>query len=99
MSTTGLVTNFAAGEKVTPPGGDDDLIADVTGILNAIIAVLGLACVVVIIYGGVQYMTSTGDTTKVKNAKNTILYGIIGLVVCVLAFAIVNFIIANILGQ
>ena len=94
-----IITKFAAGEPVTPPGGDGDLIGDVTGILNAIIAVLGLVCVVVIIYGGVQYMTSTGDTAKVKQAKNTILYGIVGLVVCVLAFAIVNFIIANILGQ
>ena len=35
---------------------------------------------------------------KVKKAKDTILYGVIGLVVCVLAFAIVNFIINNIIG-
>ena len=44
-------------------------------------------------------MTSAGDPGKVKKAKDTILYGVIGLVVCVLAFAIVNFVIANIIGQ
>ena len=42
-------------------------------------------------------MTSSGDAGKVKKAKDTILYGVIGLVVCVLAFAIVNFVITDIL--
>ena len=51
------------------------------------------------IIGGVQYMTSAGDTQKVTKAKNTILYGLIGLVICVLAFAIVNFVITNIIAQ
>ena len=70
----------------------------VINILNGVIAVLGLVCVVVIIIGGVNYMTSSGDANKVKKAKDTILYGLIGLVVCVLAFALVNFVIVNIIG-
>ena len=80
-------------------GNDTDLVSSVTGILNGVIAVLGLVCVVVIIIGGVNYMTSSGDSGKVKKAKDTILYGIIGLIICVLAFAIVNFVLANILSQ
>lgn len=36
-------------------------------------------------------MTSSGDATKVQKARQTILYAVIGLVVCALAFAIVNF--------
>ena len=75
----------------------DPLDQEVTGILNGIIAVLGLVCVVVMIIGGVSYMTSSGDAAKVKKAKDTILYGLIGLIICVLAFAIVNFVIANII--
>lgn len=76
-----------------------DLFTDyVIHILNGVIAVLGLVCVVVIIIGGVNYMTSSGDTGKVKKAKDTILYGLIGLAVCVLAFALVNFVISNIIG-
>ncbi|MBQ3432910.1 hypothetical protein IJG22_01265 [Candidatus Saccharibacteria bacterium] len=70
----------------------------VINILNGVIGVLGLVCVVVIIIGGINYMTSTGDAGKVKKAKDTILYGIIGLVVCILAFAMVNFVIKNIIA-
>lgn len=69
----------------------------VISIVNAVVGVLALVCVIVIIIGGVNYMTSSGDAGKVKKAKDTILYGVIGLVVCVLAFAIVNFVIVNIL--
>ena len=95
-----IITKFADLPSVTPPGdGEDTLVANVTGILNAIIGVLGLVCVVVMIIGGVNYMTSSGDAGKVKKAKDTILYGLIGLVVCVLAFALVNFVIASILQQ
>ena len=78
---------------------DNDLDSSIISIINAIIGVLGLVCVIVIIIGGVNYMTSSGDAGKVKKAKDTILYGIIGLVICVLAFAIVNFVISNIIGS
>ena len=102
-----IITKFAAntkggtnsiGEPVESPGGSDDLWGSIQLIINAVIGVLGLVCVVIIIVGGVNYMTSSGDAGKVKNAKDTILYGIIGLVICVLAFAIVNFVLSNILG-
>ncbi|MCR5832343.1 MAG: hypothetical protein K6G36_00130, partial [Candidatus Saccharibacteria bacterium] len=45
------------------------------------------------------YMTSAGDASKVKKGKDTILYGIIGLVIVGLAFAIVNFVIANLINK
>ncbi|MBR2767235.1 hypothetical protein IKD67_04110 [Candidatus Saccharibacteria bacterium] len=95
-----IITKF--GIPVVEPvdeANNNDLQGNVIAILNAVIGVLSFVCVVVIIIGGVTYMTSSGDTTKVKKAKDTILYGVIGLVVCVLAFAIVNFVISNILGQ
>jgi len=102
-----LITLAAKGTKpgtsqdtggINPVPGGDTLQGNIINIINGIIAVLGLVAVVVIIFGGVQYMTSTGDAGKVKKAKDTILYGVIGLVICVLAFAIVNFIIANVIG-
>ena len=62
----------------------------VTNILNAIIGVSGLVAAIFIVVGSIQYMTSTGDSGKVEKAKKTILYALIGLVVCTLAFAIVN---------
>lgn len=94
-----LLTKLAIGQEVKEVQGGDTLFTDVQAIINGVIGVLGLVCVVVMIIGGVNYMTSSGDSGKVKKAKDTILYGLIGLVVCVLAFAIVNFVLANILGQ
>ena len=94
-----LITKLAVGEHVDEVGnGGNTLTSDITTILNAVIGVLGLACVIVMIIGGVNYMTSAGSSDKVKKAKDTILYGLIGLVICVLAFAIVNFIIGSILA-
>ena len=87
--------------NITPvkdPGGDTNLKDDVTKIINIVIGVLGIVCVVVIIIGGINYMTSSGDAGKVKKGKDTILYGVIGLVICALAFAIVNFVINSLNG-
>ena len=83
-------------ENYTPTQGLDQ---DITAIINAIIGVIGIGAVIVIIIGGVTYMTSSGDAGKVKKAKDTILYGVIGLIVVALAFAIVNFVIGNILTE
>ena len=79
-------------------GHETDLMHSVNLIINVVLGIIGLVAVVMIILGGVQYTTSSGDAAKVKKAKDTILYGIIGLVVALLAFAIVNFVLGNIFG-
>lgn len=80
--------------------GSDARGANLMGTLNVIInvalGVIGFLAVVMIIFGGVQYTTSAGDAAKVTKAKNTIMYGIIGLVIALLAYAIVNFILSNV---
>lgn len=65
-------------------------------VINVILAVLAFVTVAMIIIGGINYSTSQGDAAKVKKAKDTILYGIVGLVVALLAFAIVNFVLVNV---
>ena len=80
-------------------GSTDELPNVIQGIANAIILVAGVIAVVFIIYGGIQYMTSAGDSSKTKKAKDTILYAAIGLIICALAFAIVNFVIIGLLGR
>ena len=77
----------------------DQLPSIIINILNAIILVSGIIAVIFIVHGGISYMTSTGDAGKVKKAKDTILYACIGLIVCVLSFAIVNWVITDILNQ
>ena len=74
---------------------DKDLTKTLQGGINLAIGVIGFIAVVVIIYGGFMYTTSAGDSNKVTKAKNAIMYGIIGLVVAMLAFAIVNFVIGG----
>lgn len=92
-------SNVSAEVRAAAGCGGDSVASlhDVIGnILYAVIGISGLVAVGFIIYGGGQYITSSGDSAKVQKAKNTILYACIGLVVCVLAFAIVNWAIAAI---
>lgn len=95
-----IITKLAAGVTINNLNKDTTQLENaIPDILSAIIGILGLVCVVVMIIGGVNYMTSAGDAGKVKKAKDTILYGLIGLIICALAFALVNFVLRNILGQ
>ena len=73
----------------------NNLMTTLNQIINVIIGVIGFIAVIVIILGGVQYTTSAGDSNKVKKAKDTIMYGIIGLVVALLAYSIVNFVLTS----
>ena len=50
---------------------------------------------IMLIIGGIRYTTSQGDQTAVQNAKNTILYSIVGIVVALLAYAAVNFVLTS----
>lgn len=72
-----------------------DLMSTVKKIVDFIIGLIGVVAVFMVIFGGFQYTTSQGDPGKVKKAKDTILYGIVGLVVALLAFGIVNFVLKN----
>lgn len=73
-----------------------DLMSTVQTIINVALSVLGIVTVGMIILGAVQYTTSQGDPAKATKARNTILYGVIGLVIALLAFAIVNFVLRNV---
>ncbi len=76
----------------------DDLNDVIKNVINAIIFAIGIIAVIMIILGGISYATSQGDPAKVKKGKDTILYGIIGLVVALLAYAIVNFVLGALNG-
>ena len=74
-------------------GNTNGLPTVIQNILSIVIGVCGLVAVAYIIVGGYNYMTSSGDSAKIEKAKKTILYAVIGLIVCALAFIIVNFVI------
>jgi len=69
--------------------GVNKLIKDIINIFSIIV---GVVSVIMIIWGGFQYISSGGDSGKVGNAKNTIIYAIIGLIVVALAQFIVQFV-------
>lgn len=73
-----------------------DLVSTITNMINVIMGIIGLIAVVMIVVGGVKIVTSGGEEEAKKAGTNYITYGIIGLVVVILAYAIVNFVITRV---
>lgn len=74
----------------------NNLMEQINTVINVVLGVIGFLAVAMIIMGGISYTTSQGDASKTTKARNTILYGVVGLVVSLLAFAVVNFILGNV---
>lgn len=68
-------------------------------ITNVLLFLIGAISVIMLIIGGIRYVVSGGDSTAVQNAKNTILYAIVGVVVAILAYAVVNFVVSSFSGS
>lgn len=68
-----------------------------TNIINTIIFVIGAVAVLMIVIGGLRYTLSAGDAGSTKSAKDTVLYAVIGLVIAVAAYAIVNFVLTSVI--
>ncbi len=83
-------------EALCNKGSESDAEKRVKGILSLVFTILGVISVIVIIVGGFFYITSQGDPGKISKAKSAILYAVIGLVVSLLAFAIVNFVVGHV---
>jgi hypothetical protein len=85
-------------EAVAGAGACND--TALTGRLNTVIdtlfIVVGTVAVLILIMGGIRYITSTGDAKRIQAAKDTILYAVIGLIVVILARAIVGFVVGKI---
>ena len=72
--------------------GDNGVFKQIT---NTVLYIVGIIAVIMLIIGGIRYVISGGDSKKVTDAKNTVLYAIIGLVICFFSYAIVNFVITS----
>ena len=64
-------------------------------IVNVLLFLIGSVSVIMLIVGGFRYVVSAGDSGKVTEAKNTIMYSIIGLVVAFLAFGMIRFVVSS----
>lgn len=89
----GLGTATGGSACSTTTGGTKSTIETLAKtVINIFSIIVGVAAVVMIIYGGFRYVTSGGASDKVGNAKNTLIYAIIGLIIVALAQTIVHFV-------
>lgn len=93
------ITIQEGAEAARADGMPRELLGD-TGVFNQItntvLSIIVIISIIMLVIGGFRYIVSGGDSKKVTDAKNTILYAIIGLIISFLAYAIVNFIIGTI---
>lgn len=68
-------------------------------VVNLLSIAVGIAAVIMIIIGGLKYITAAGDSNRVSSAKSTLTYAIIGLVIAALAQIIVQFVVHQVTPQ
>lgn len=84
-------TTTTADEDAKLESGTKKLNNTIANIINIFSLIVGTVSVIMIIYGGFRYVTAGGDSGNIGNAKNTILYAIVGLVIVAISQAIVQF--------
>jgi len=100
----GIDACLDGGASATDPsgaGGDaatERLNTIIKTVINVFSIVVGVVAVIMIIVGGLKYITSGGDSGNITSAKNTILYAIVGLIVVALAQIIVRFVLERASG-
>ncbi len=73
--------------------GDTGIITKIT---NTLLFIAGALAVIMLIFGGIRYTISGGNSSNVTAAKNTVMYAIVGLIISFLAYAAVNFILGTV---
>ena len=73
--------------------GTQDLRETIVQLVNVLLGFLGIIAVIIILWGGFQWMTAAGNEDKVASARTTIIAGVIGLAIIIASFAIASFII------
>jgi len=73
---------------------NNDFNSIVKTIINTLLFLVGAISVIMIVIGGIMYTTSAGNSGQVTQAKNTIIYAVVGLVVAFLAYAIINYVVS-----
>ena len=89
-SVAGATSPTAGWGYGTKPGGvETDIEVAIMNITNYILGFIAIIATLIIIFGGVQYLTAGGNEDTVANAKKTIAAGVIGMVIAGLAYAMV----------
>lgn len=86
-------SEISGGASSTGQTGGVSFQQGVTTVTNILLFLIGLVAVIMIIIGGIRYTTSNGDASQTKAAKDTILYAVVGLIVAIMAYAIVSWVV------
>ncbi|MBR3322792.1 hypothetical protein IKG13_01905 [Candidatus Saccharibacteria bacterium] len=89
---SGVIADIVSGARDSGENGSNFFLE----IFNKVFIWSGVVAVIMIVYGGIQYITSTGNPQGITKAKTTILYSVIGLLVVLFASAIVNVVVSGI---
>ena len=86
----GGVLSARGANQPTDLFGDGGIFNNIT---NLLLFIIGVLSVIMLIIGGIRYVISGGNQQAITSAKNTILYAIVGLIIAILSFAIINFVV------
>ncbi len=86
-------SQIIGGSDKTGQQGGVTLDQGVETVVNLLLFLIGIIAVIAIIIGGIRYTTSNGDAGQTKAAKDTILNAVIGLIVAIMAYAIVRWVV------
>ncbi len=96
LANAQLISSSDSPENITSAtGGEGSFRTLARTIVNFFLYFLGFLATVMIIYGGILYVTSAGNDENVQKAKKILMYAIVGIVVILLSFAIVNTVIGG----
>lgn len=87
--------NFDQDNSTCDPEAEKKVQSTVVKAIDMFATIIGIIAVVMMLIAGVRYVTSQGESSAINGAKNTIIYAIVGLVVAVLAKAIVQFVLTK----
>lgn len=76
------------------PGGT--LLDTITFIVNIILYIVGAIALLMLVYGGFMYIISGGNEDTIEKAKKILTYAIVGVVVVIISYVVVNFLVAEI---
>lgn len=83
------------GSGCADPAGESSLGDTVKNVINILSLVVGMVAIIMVIVGGLKYVTSQGDSSGVASAKNTIIYAVVGIIIVTLAQVMVRFVIGT----
>lgn len=93
------LSNIATNAGYNPANQDETTLEKtISTVINVVLSLVGVLFMILMIYGGLMWMTAGGDDKKVEKAQDTIRAGIIGLVIVIAAYAISIFVISKLWG-